>query len=61
MAGMKIEAMIAARNAEIRAELERDLMAMIAAVDAELLPLERKAEQLEQRIRHFEQAGEPPS
>ena len=53
MAGMKIEALIAARQAEIRAELERDLMAMIAAVDAELEPLE-------ERVRRLGQGEGPP-
>lgn len=53
MSGMKIEALIAARQAEVRAELERDLMAMIAAIDAELEPLE-------ERIRRLEEGGHPP-
>ena len=54
MSGMKIEALIAARQAEVRAELERDLMAMIAAIDAELEPLE-------ERVWRLEQGGVPPS
>jgi ribosome-associated translation inhibitor RaiA len=53
MSGMKIEALIAARQAEIRAELERDLTAMIAAIDAEIRPLE-------ERIRRLEQGGGTP-
>jgi ribosome-associated translation inhibitor RaiA len=53
MSGMKIEALIAARQAEIRAELERDLTAMIAAIDAEIKPLE-------ERVRRLEQGGGPP-
>jgi len=54
VSGMKIEALIAARQAEVRAELERDLMAMIAAIDAELEPLE-------ERVWRLEQGGVPPS
>jgi hypothetical protein len=53
MSGMKIEALIAARQAEIRAELERDLTAMIAAVDAEIKPLE-------ERVKRLEQGGDSP-
>jgi ribosome-associated translation inhibitor RaiA len=53
MSGMKIEALIAAKQAEVRAELERDLMAMIAAIDAELEPLE-------ERVRRLEQGGAAP-
>ena len=54
MSGMKIEALIAARQAEIRAELERDLTAMIAAIDAEIKPLE-------ERVRRLEQGGDSPT
>jgi ribosome-associated translation inhibitor RaiA len=54
MSGMKIEALIAARQAEIRAELERDLTAMIAAIDAEIRPLE-------ERVRRLEQGGVTPT
>lgn len=54
VSGMKIEALIAARQAEIRAELERDLTAMIAAIDAEIKPLE-------ERVRRLEQGGDSPT
>ena len=60
MAGMKMEATIAARIDDLRAHFNADIAALINALDDMLMPLETRIDELAQRVSKLEEAGVVP-
>jgi hypothetical protein len=58
MSGMKIEALIAAKQAETREEFKADIAALINALDDMLMPLETRIDELAARVTKLEGGSE---
>jgi hypothetical protein len=59
MAGMKMEALIAAQIGELRATVNADIAALINALDDMLMPLETRIDELAQRVTKLEEGVNP--
>ena len=60
MAGMKMEATIAARIDDLRNHFNADIAALINALDDMLMPLETRIDELAHRVSKLEQGGVTP-
>jgi hypothetical protein len=59
MAGMKFEALLAARVAEARVEVDAEIRALIDAIDAEMDPLVEQVFKLDARVSKLEGSVSP--
>jgi hypothetical protein len=57
MAGMKMEALIAAQIGELRATVNADIAALINALDDMLMPLETRIDELAARVTKLEEGS----